>query len=151
MVYRIVRHGYNKKYRNFFIYFSYFCLATIVLPLCKGIFMRSIRHYQPCGATSNGGVHLFSYFLLLGDKRKYCKEKRLLHCYGYFHSTAGAQRASSPALTTMSCREVLRQAALSCARIPMRHTSLYGCLLIALILSPFHSKGVLRFFGFALE
>ncbi len=34
---------------------TFFCWATIVLPLCKGIFMRSIRHYQPCGATSNGG------------------------------------------------------------------------------------------------
>ena len=102
--------------------------------------------------TSNGGVHLFSYFLLFGDKRKYCKEKRLLYCYGYIRSTAGAQRASSPALTTMSCNGCLRQAALSCARIQRRHTSLYGCLLRALLISPFRSKedkeGA-RFSGFA--
>ncbi|HOM88727.1 MAG TPA: hypothetical protein PLU42_11950, partial [Spirochaetota bacterium] len=34
-----------------------------------------------------------------------------LHCYGYIRSTAGAQRASSPALTTMSCSVV-------CGRLP---------------------------------
>ena len=53
-----------------------------------------------------------------------------LHCLSYIRSTAGAQRASSPALTTMSCNGCLQQAALSCTRIPMRRASLPGCRML---------------------
>ncbi len=44
---------------------TFFCWATIVLPLCKGIFMRSIRHYQPPKRTSNGGVPYVLHLLCL--------------------------------------------------------------------------------------
>jgi len=84
-----------------------------------------------------GIIFFYSYFLLLGDKRKYAKKNASSHCYRYIRSTAGAQRASSPALTTMSCNGCLQQAALSCTRILIRRASLPGCPTLLCIIN-FH-------------
>jgi len=36
--------------------------------------MRSIRHYQPCGATSGGGVLYFHTFFCLATKESIAKK-----------------------------------------------------------------------------
>ena len=71
-----------------------------------------------------------SYFLFIlsfvGRQKKVCKEKRLWYCYRYILPIAGFLACLDDKAVT--CH--LRQAALSCARIQRRHTSLYGCLLL---------------------
>ena len=80
----------------------------------------------------------YPYFLLLGDKRKYQRKTPfvLLSIYP-FHGGRTTGFLAYLDDEAMSCR--LRQAAISCASIQRRHTSLYGCWL--LWWRQYHSEG----------
>ncbi len=110
--------------------------------------------YQPCGATSHGGepchllLFILAIYIVLRTTSCLCprtsrmalrhpasasfafKKKKNTLCTSCSHSlrvVLNTKCFTVTALTTLSCNGCLRQAALSCTRIPMRRASLPGC------------------------